>query len=85
MWSGGILKTVSKSVVAFDIREAAHHLDLFFSHPSDNASLRAARKLEMKHVKQWVKEARQKKKRMYRVKDTRLRLFNTARKWRDMW
>lgn len=84
MWSGGILKTVSESVVAVDIREAAHHLDLFFSHPSDNASLRAARKLEMKHVKRWVKEAQQKKEGIYRVKDTSLR-FPTARKWRDMW
>jgi len=42
--------------VAVDIAEGAHHLDLMFSHPSDNASLRAARRLEMQHVRRWIRQ-----------------------------
>ena len=41
-------------MVAVDIAEGAHHLDLMFAHPSDNASLRAARRLEMQHVRLWI-------------------------------
>ena len=53
-----MLASVSKTVVAVDILEGAHHVDLFYSHPSDIASLRAARKLEMRHVRRWVRKAR---------------------------
>ena len=53
-----MLASVSKTVVAVDILEGAHHVDLCYSHPSDNASLRAARKLEMCHVRRWVRQAR---------------------------
>jgi len=54
--AGGVLEDASETVVAVDIAEGAHHLDLMFSHPSDNASLRAARRMEMQHVRRWVKQ-----------------------------
>ena len=57
MWAaGGVLESVSETVVAVDIQEGAHHVDLFYSHPSDNASLRGARKLEMEHVRRWIRQ-----------------------------
>ena len=42
--------------MAVDIAEGAHHLDLMFLHPSDNASLRAARRLQMQHVRRWIRQ-----------------------------
>ena len=54
--AGGVLKSVSDSVVAVSIPQGAHHLDLMFSHPSDSASLRASRRLEMRNVRQWIRQ-----------------------------
>ena len=50
------MQDASETVVAVHIAEAAHHLDLMFSHPTDNASLRAARRLEMRHVRRWIRQ-----------------------------
>ncbi len=54
--AGGVLEDVSDSVVAVTIPQGAHHLDLMFSHPSDSASLRAARQLEMRNVRRWIRQ-----------------------------
>ena len=51
-----MLEDASGTVVAVDIAEGAHHLDLMFSHPSDSALLRAARRLEMQHVRRWMRQ-----------------------------
>ena len=54
--AGGVLEDVSDSVVAVTVLEGAHHLDLMFSHPSDSASLRAARQLEIRNVRRWIRQ-----------------------------
>ena len=38
--TGGILEDVSRTVVALDIAEGAHHLDLMFSQPADPLSVK---------------------------------------------
>jgi len=55
--SGGILKDVSKSVVALLIPEGAHHLDLRGSDPNDPVSVLQARKIERQHIQKWINEA----------------------------
>lgn len=52
--AGGILESVSESVVAVFIPEGAHHLDLMFSHPDDPLSVREARLLHKQHMHKWV-------------------------------
>lgn len=62
-WSGGgILKSLSDSLVAILIPEGAHHLDLRSPNPADPVSVVNARKLEKMLIKKWIKEAR-----MYRA------------------
>ena len=41
------------------IDRAAHHLDLFFSHADDPASVVGARAVEMEHVAQWIAQKRE--------------------------
>lgn len=56
---GGVLKSVSDSVVAVNIPNGAHHIDLMFTDPGDAqyADILAARNLERTHMQAWVKEA----------------------------
>jgi lysosomal Pro-X carboxypeptidase len=56
--SGGVLKSVSDTVVAFWIPEGAHHLDLFFSHPDDPLSVRRVRAAEVALIKEWVSQGK---------------------------
>ncbi|VVC30215.1 Alpha/Beta hydrolase fold,Peptidase S28 [Cinara cedri] len=49
--SGGVLKSVSSTVRAFLIPDAAHHLDLRASNPNDPKSVIQARK----HIKNWIR------------------------------
>jgi hypothetical protein len=37
--------------------QGAHHLDLMFSHPLDPPSVIAARKVQLRHIKHWIKQA----------------------------
>jgi lysosomal Pro-X carboxypeptidase len=50
----GVLADVSDSVVAVNIPDGAHHLDLMYSRADDSAALRAARAAIMRHVEAWV-------------------------------
>lgn len=58
--SGGVLKSLSDSLVAINIREGAHHLDLMFSNDDDPDSVKEARKVEEEHITRWIEEAREK-------------------------
>jgi lysosomal Pro-X carboxypeptidase len=54
--SGGVLKNMSKSVLAVIIPEGAHHLDLRFSNSADPVSVRIARYYYKDHIKKWIKQ-----------------------------
>lgn len=59
-WRGGGPRTNwSDSLVSIVIAEAAHHLDLFFSHPEDTKAVRDARALEVEHIRRWIMEKKQ--------------------------
>jgi len=55
--SGGILRSVSKSVIALLIPEGAHHLDLRGANEKDPQSVRDAREIEQKFIKKWIDQA----------------------------
>ena len=52
--SGGILRSISGSVVSLLIPEGAHHLDLRGSNPKDPASVVSARKMERQFIRKWI-------------------------------
>jgi len=52
--SGGILTNLSTSLVAVDIAQGAHHLDLMFANDADPPSVVAARKLELAAIRRWI-------------------------------
>jgi lysosomal Pro-X carboxypeptidase len=55
-WSGGgVLESISSSLVAVVIHDGAHHLDLRSATPHDPSDVLAARKLEEQHISQWIK------------------------------
>jgi len=64
--SGGVLESLSDTLVSVFIPEGAHHLDLMFSNDEDPESVIEARKIEEHHVRRWIKEARR---REWREKD----------------
>ncbi|CAI9738467.1 dipeptidyl peptidase 2-like [Octopus vulgaris] len=51
---GGVLKSVSPSVVAFMVKGGAHHFDLRGPHPKDSASVIEVRAKEEEMIKKWV-------------------------------
>ncbi|KAJ1477816.1 hypothetical protein T484DRAFT_1819987 [Baffinella frigidus] len=58
-WSaGGVLESLSPTVVSIFIPEGAHHLDLFFSRAEDPPCVRDARAQQVVHMHRWVAEAR---------------------------
>lgn len=58
-WSGGgVQQSLSKTLVAIMIEDAAHHLDLRSSNPADPQSVIKARALEKQIVKNWIKNSR---------------------------
>ena len=59
--SGGVLRSLSSSLVAVNIPEGAHHLDLMFSNEEDPPSVLEARRLQEKHIRKWIKQARGRK------------------------
>ncbi|KAL1438563.1 hypothetical protein MTO96_047922 [Rhipicephalus appendiculatus] len=57
-WSaGGVLETISDSLIAIYMEGAAHHLDLRSSNPADPESVVKARALEKKYITKWLREA----------------------------
>ncbi|KAL8039797.1 hypothetical protein ABFX02_10G059500 [Erythranthe guttata] len=56
-WSGGgVLKDISKSVVAIVAKEGAHHVDLRFSTREDPEWLRDVRKREVHIISNWLSQ-----------------------------
>lgn len=53
---GGVLANVSDSVVAIQIPNGAHHIDLMFSDVHDTADIQHARDMEVTLIKQWIDE-----------------------------
>ncbi len=54
-WSGGgVLHSLSDSLVAVVIPNGAHHLDLRAANPADPKDLKAARQVEMKYISTWI-------------------------------
>ncbi|XP_050680480.1 lysosomal Pro-X carboxypeptidase [Leptidea sinapis] len=62
-WAGGgILNSVSRSVTAVVIIDAAHHLDLMPSTPDDPSSVRMARNIHKHNIDKWIREFREEQK-----------------------
>lgn len=57
-YGGGILKSISDTVVSIVMEDAAHHLDLRSSNPADPPSVVDARQLIIKYIWQFIAEAR---------------------------
>ncbi|XP_037053303.1 lysosomal Pro-X carboxypeptidase-like isoform X2 [Peromyscus leucopus] len=56
-WSGGgVTEDLSDTLVAVNIPDGAHHLDLRPSTETDPPSLQLARSVELRHMKQWVSD-----------------------------
>ena len=53
---GGMTRNISDSLISIVIPEAAHHLDLFFSHVNDTAEVKHARNFELAMIQQWIHE-----------------------------
>ncbi|XP_077984303.1 lysosomal Pro-X carboxypeptidase-like [Glandiceps talaboti] len=57
-WSaGGVLESLSESLVAIVIKDGAHHLDLRASDKDDPQSVLDARKQEKEHIQSWIQQA----------------------------
>ncbi|PON43733.1 Peptidase S [Parasponia andersonii] len=56
-WSGGgVLKNISRSIVAIVAKEGAHHVDLRFSSEEDPEWLKEVRKQEVKIIAGWISQ-----------------------------
>lgn len=55
---GGVLKSISDTVVAVLIKEGAHHLDLRGRNDADPSSVIRARKMEIQLIQQFIGDAR---------------------------
>lgn len=56
-WSGGgVLKNISKSIVAIIEKEGAHHVDLRFSNKEDPEWLKDVRKREVNIISNWLSQ-----------------------------
>lgn len=56
--AGGVVRSISDTVVAVTIPEGAHHLDLRAANEADPASVRNARGLHREHITKWIKQHR---------------------------
>jgi lysosomal Pro-X carboxypeptidase len=55
MLGGGISTNLSDSLIAYMIKNAAHHLDLLTPNDEDIESVIIARTIETNFLKKWVK------------------------------
>ncbi|XP_026319877.1 lysosomal Pro-X carboxypeptidase [Hyposmocoma kahamanoa] len=61
-WAGGgILNSISESVVAVVIVDGAHHLDLMASNPVDPPTVREARNIHKQNIRKWIRNFRDSK------------------------
>jgi lysosomal Pro-X carboxypeptidase len=56
--NGGILNATAPTVATVMIPDVGHHIDLMFSDPKDTPEVRAARALELKHIRSWINQKR---------------------------
>jgi len=62
-WSaGGVLHTISQSVVAIVIPSGAHHSDFMFENELDGQDVKAARATERQHIARWIALSRDQEK-----------------------
>lgn len=54
--AGGILESVSETVIALEVKEGAHHLDLMWAENEDPQSVRDVRDEERASMKRWIKD-----------------------------
>jgi lysosomal Pro-X carboxypeptidase len=52
--SGGVLRNLSSTLVAIEVPQGAHHLDLFFSTPDDPPTLARVRDAEVALLRRWL-------------------------------
>lgn len=57
-YAGGVLKSLSDTLIAIFIKDAAHHLDLRSSNPADPVSVIDARQLILKWISKWISDFR---------------------------
>ena len=50
------MESVSETVLALEVKEGAHHLDLMWSEDEDPRSVRDVREEERACMKRWIKE-----------------------------
>ncbi|KAM7086658.1 lysosomal Pro-X carboxypeptidase isoform 1-T3 [Molossus nigricans] len=56
-WSGGgVTKNITDTLVAINIAEGAHHLDLRANNAFDPMSVLLARSMEVRHMKKWIRD-----------------------------
>ncbi|XP_037696975.1 lysosomal Pro-X carboxypeptidase [Choloepus didactylus] len=56
-WSGGgVTKDITDTLIAINIPQGAHHLDLRANNALDPQSVLLARSLEVKHMKEWIRD-----------------------------
>jgi lysosomal Pro-X carboxypeptidase len=54
-WSGGgVTESLSDTLIAINIEDSAHHLDLRFPNPADPPAVVAARKQEAEILQKWL-------------------------------
>jgi hypothetical protein len=54
-WSGGgVTRDITDTLVAINIHDGAHHLDLRAHNAFDPSSVLLSRLLEVKHMKKWI-------------------------------
>lgn len=57
-YGGGVLRSISDSVVAILIKDAAHHYDLRGKHAQDTSAVREARQLEIGFIRKWIEKSK---------------------------
>ena len=52
--AGGVVTNLSASVIALEVKQGAHHLDLMFENDDDPPSVRAVRSAQLSEVRRWI-------------------------------